>query len=156
MKLTKEFKKIAGDLSIIDAKEEKVTYSHDIGDLPSLLTNTLFNIYPYFIIQPENEEDIKKALRFCEGLFFSSRHLGIAGCNGGEVLSVYSKQYYAQIISSLQHENKVCISPFFINPYCTPCITNVSGVQRDSHLSECSCSNDIRLRLAAISLQARS
>jgi|GEM_PF-4061885 len=36
------------------------------------------------------------------------------------------------------------------------CITSVSGAQRNSHLSECSCSNAIRLRLAAISLQARS
>ena len=64
MKLVKEFKKVAGDLKTIDIKEEKLIYSHDIGDLPTIMTNTLFNIVPYFIVQPENEEDIKKVLNF--------------------------------------------------------------------------------------------
>ncbi len=64
MKLVKEFKKAAGDLKTIDIKEEKLIYSHDIGDLPTIMTNTLFNIVPYFIVQPENEEDIKKVLNF--------------------------------------------------------------------------------------------
>lgn len=64
MKLIKEFKKVAGNLKTIDIKEEKLIYSHDIGDLPTIMTNTLFNIIPYFIVQPENEEDIKKVLSF--------------------------------------------------------------------------------------------
>jgi hypothetical protein len=36
------------------------------------------------------------------------------------------------------------------------CITSVSAAKWNSHLSECSCSNAMRLRLAVISLQARS
>jgi FAD/FMN-containing dehydrogenase/NAD-dependent dihydropyrimidine dehydrogenase PreA subunit len=64
MKLVEEFKKIAGDVKIIDKEEEKEMYSHDIGDVPIIMTKTFFNIQPDFVVQPKNAEEIKKVLGF--------------------------------------------------------------------------------------------
>jgi FAD/FMN-containing dehydrogenase/NAD-dependent dihydropyrimidine dehydrogenase PreA subunit len=64
MKLVEEFKKIAGNIKIIDKKEEKEMYSHDIGDVPTIMTKTFFNIQPDFVVQPKNAEEIKKVLEF--------------------------------------------------------------------------------------------
>ena len=64
MKLVDEFKKIAGDIKIIDTEEEKEMYSHDIGDVPTIMTKTFFEIQPDFVVQPKNAEEIKKVLEF--------------------------------------------------------------------------------------------
>jgi FAD/FMN-containing dehydrogenase/NAD-dependent dihydropyrimidine dehydrogenase PreA subunit len=64
MKLVEEFRKIAGDIKIIDKDEEKEMYSHDIGDVPVIMTKTLFKIQPDFVVQPKNAEEIKKVLAF--------------------------------------------------------------------------------------------
>ena len=64
MKLAEEFKKNAGDIKIIDKNEEKEMYSHDIGDVPAIMTKTFFEIQPDFIVQPKNAEEIKKILAF--------------------------------------------------------------------------------------------
>ena len=64
MKLVEEFKQIAGDIKIIDKAEEKEMYSHDIGDVPTIMTKTFFEIQPDFVVQPKNTEEIKKVLQF--------------------------------------------------------------------------------------------
>ena len=64
MKLAEEFKKIAGDIKIIDKDEEKEMYSHDIGDVPTIMTKTFFEIQPDFVVQPKNADEIKKVLAF--------------------------------------------------------------------------------------------
>ena len=64
MKLLEEFKKIAGDIKIIDKEEEKEMYSHDIGDVPVIMTKTFFTTQPDFVVQPKNAEEIKKVLEF--------------------------------------------------------------------------------------------
>jgi FAD/FMN-containing dehydrogenase/NAD-dependent dihydropyrimidine dehydrogenase PreA subunit len=64
MKLLEEFKKIAGDIKIIDKVEEKEMYSHDIGDVPTIMTKTFFKIQPDFVVQPKSAEEIKKVLEF--------------------------------------------------------------------------------------------
>jgi FAD/FMN-containing dehydrogenase/NAD-dependent dihydropyrimidine dehydrogenase PreA subunit len=64
MNLAEEFKKIAGDIKIIDKAEEKEMYSHDIGDVPTIMTKTFFEIQPDFVVQPKNAEEIKKVLEF--------------------------------------------------------------------------------------------
>ena len=46
MKIAEEFKKIAGDIKIIEKKNEKLLYSRDIGDLPPLFSATFFRIVP--------------------------------------------------------------------------------------------------------------
>jgi FAD/FMN-containing dehydrogenase/NAD-dependent dihydropyrimidine dehydrogenase PreA subunit len=64
MKLAEEFKKIAGDIKIIDKVEEKEMYSHDIGDVPTIMTKTFFEIQPDFVVQPKSVEEIKQVLQF--------------------------------------------------------------------------------------------
>ena len=64
MEIKEEFKKFAGDIKVIEREEEREMYSHDIGDIPPIMTDTLFNTLPYFVVQPENEEEIKKTLKF--------------------------------------------------------------------------------------------
>jgi FAD/FMN-containing dehydrogenase/NAD-dependent dihydropyrimidine dehydrogenase PreA subunit len=64
MNLAEEFKKNAGDIKIIDKAEEKEMYSHDIGDVPTIMTKTFFKIQPDFVVQPKNAEEIKKVLAF--------------------------------------------------------------------------------------------
>jgi len=67
MKLAEEFKRIAGDIKIIDKEEEKEMYSHDIGDVPAIMTKTFFTIQPDFVVQPQSAEEIKKILTFANG-----------------------------------------------------------------------------------------
>ena len=64
MNLAEEFKKIAGDIKIIAKEEEKEMYSHDIGDVPTIMTKTFFQIQPDFVVQPKSAEEIKKVLEF--------------------------------------------------------------------------------------------
>ena len=64
MKLAEEFKKIAGDIKVIDKEEEKEMYSHDIGDVPTIMTKTFFEIQPDFVVQPKSADEIKKVLEF--------------------------------------------------------------------------------------------
>lgn len=64
MKLAEEFKKNAGDIKVIDKDEEKEIYSHDIGDVPAIMTKTFFEIQPDFVVQPKNVEEIKQVLAF--------------------------------------------------------------------------------------------
>jgi FAD/FMN-containing dehydrogenase/NAD-dependent dihydropyrimidine dehydrogenase PreA subunit len=64
MNLAEEFKKTAGDIKIIAKEEEKEMYSHDIGDVPTIMTKTFFKIQPDFVVQPKSTEEIKKVLEF--------------------------------------------------------------------------------------------
>jgi len=64
MKIIEEFRRIAGDIKIIDQPEEKEMYSHDIGDVPSFMTKLLFKTQPSFVVQPKNVAEIKKVLAF--------------------------------------------------------------------------------------------
>ncbi|MHB8110142.1 MAG: FAD-binding protein [Syntrophorhabdaceae bacterium] len=64
MKLADEFKKTAGDITIIEAEEKKEMYSHDIGDVPTVMTKTLFKTQPDFVVQPKTVDEIKKVLAF--------------------------------------------------------------------------------------------
>jgi len=59
-----EFRKTAGDIRIIDKITEREQYSHDIGDLPPIMTKTLFKTLPDFVVQPKNVDEIKKVLVF--------------------------------------------------------------------------------------------
>src|SRR5665647_1126798 len=64
MKIIEEFRRIAGDIKIIDKPEEKEMYSHDIGDIPFFMTKLLFKTQPSFVVQPKNVAEIKKVLAF--------------------------------------------------------------------------------------------
>jgi FAD/FMN-containing dehydrogenase len=64
MKLVNEFRKIAGDIKILGKMEEREMYSHDIGDVPLIMTETFFKTQPDFVVQPKNVDEIKKVLAF--------------------------------------------------------------------------------------------
>jgi FAD/FMN-containing dehydrogenase/NAD-dependent dihydropyrimidine dehydrogenase PreA subunit len=64
MKLAEEFRKIAGDIRILDKPAEREMYSHDIGDVPTIMTGTFFRTQPDFVVQPRNADEIKKVLQF--------------------------------------------------------------------------------------------
>ncbi|MBN1663643.1 MAG: FAD-binding protein [Deltaproteobacteria bacterium] len=66
MNMTDELRKIAGDIRIIDKAEEKEMYSHDIGDVPAIMTKTFFDIQPDFVVQPKNVDEIRKVLAFAD------------------------------------------------------------------------------------------
>jgi FAD/FMN-containing dehydrogenase len=64
MKLAEEFSKIAGDVRVLDQPAQREMYSHDIGDVPTLMTGTFFKTQPDFVVQPRNADEIKKVLQF--------------------------------------------------------------------------------------------
>lgn len=64
MKISDEFRKVAGGIKILDKEEERGLYSHDIGDVPSIMTRTFFRTLPDLVVQPKNIEEIKKVLDF--------------------------------------------------------------------------------------------
>ena len=39
-------------------------YSHDIGDVPTVMTDTLFKVQPDFVVQPKDVDEIKQVLKF--------------------------------------------------------------------------------------------
>lgn len=64
MTTLEKFKTVAGEIKIIDKPEEKEMYSHDIGDLPSLMSAAFFDIQPSFVVQPKSVAEIRKVLIF--------------------------------------------------------------------------------------------
>ncbi len=64
MDIIEEFRRVAGEIKIIDRPEEKEMYSHDIGDVPSFMTKLLFKTQPSFVVQPKTVAEIKKVLAF--------------------------------------------------------------------------------------------
>ncbi|OPY86852.1 MAG: putative FAD-linked oxidoreductase [Syntrophus sp. PtaU1.Bin208] len=64
MKSIEEFRKMAGDINILDKVEEREMFSHDIGDVPDIMTRTFFETQPDFVVQPKNADEIKKVLAF--------------------------------------------------------------------------------------------
>ena len=59
-----EFKKKVGDVKVIDKASEREMYSRDIGDLPAVMTRTLFETLPDFVVQPKTVDEIRKTLAF--------------------------------------------------------------------------------------------
>ncbi len=64
MKPEEDFKKSAGDIKIIATAAEKDMYSHDIGDVPHIMTQTFFQTQPDFVVQPQSIEEIARVLSY--------------------------------------------------------------------------------------------
>ncbi len=64
MKPEDEFRTIAGGIKIIGSAAEKDMYSHDIGDVPHIMTQTFFQTQPDFVVQPQSIDEIQKVLAF--------------------------------------------------------------------------------------------
>jgi FAD/FMN-containing dehydrogenase len=61
---TDEFREIAGEMKILDKPAEREMYSHDIGDLPPIMTETFFETLPDFVVQPKSIDEIRRVLAF--------------------------------------------------------------------------------------------
>ena len=64
MKLVEEFRRIASGIRILDKAAEREMYSHDIGDVPPIMTNTFFKTQPDLVVQPRNAAEIGQVLAF--------------------------------------------------------------------------------------------
>jgi len=64
MKSIEEFRKIGSDIKVLDKMEEREMFSHDIGDVPDIMTKIFFETQPDFVVQPKNADEIKKVLTF--------------------------------------------------------------------------------------------
>src|SRR5512136_1409943 len=64
MKTSDEFRRTAADIRTLDKAAEREMYSHDIGDLPPVMTKTLFETLPDFVVQPKSVDEIRKVLVF--------------------------------------------------------------------------------------------
>jgi FAD/FMN-containing dehydrogenase/NAD-dependent dihydropyrimidine dehydrogenase PreA subunit len=64
MKTLDEFRKIAADVKTLDKAAERELYSHDIGDVPPIMTKTFLETLPDFVVQPKNVDEIEKVLAF--------------------------------------------------------------------------------------------
>lgn len=59
---TEQLIKALPGLTILDKPAEREMYSHDIGDIPPLMTKALFKILPDIVVQPKNVEEIVKVI----------------------------------------------------------------------------------------------
>lgn len=57
-----EFRQKAGQIKILDKPEEREMYSHDIGDIPAIMTKTLFKTLPDLVVQPKTLDEIQKVI----------------------------------------------------------------------------------------------
>jgi FAD/FMN-containing dehydrogenase/NAD-dependent dihydropyrimidine dehydrogenase PreA subunit len=57
-----ELRKNLGDIKVLGTPAEREMYSHDIGDIPPLMTKTLFKILPDIVVQPKNVDEIVKTI----------------------------------------------------------------------------------------------
>ncbi|MFC1847428.1 FAD-binding oxidoreductase [Chloroflexota bacterium] len=81
-----EFRKVAGDIKILDKMAERELYSHDIGDVPPIMTKTLFKTLPDFVVQPKNVNEIKRVLAFANDLKIPVVPRGAASWGFGGVI----------------------------------------------------------------------
>jgi FAD/FMN-containing dehydrogenase/ferredoxin len=60
---TDGFRKVGGDIKTLDTLAERALYSHDIGDIPPVMSKALFKIIPDLVVQPKNVEEIQEVLK---------------------------------------------------------------------------------------------
>lgn len=83
---TDEFRKMAGGTKILDKAAEREMYSHDIGDVPPIMTQTFLRTLPDFVVQPKNVDEIKKILAFANDLRIPVVPRGAASWGFGGVI----------------------------------------------------------------------
>ncbi len=88
--LAQDFRKIEGDIKVIDKIEELEMYSHDIGDVPLIMTKTFFKTMPDFVVQPRDKDEIQKVLKFANEKKFPVIARGAASWGFGGVIPTNS------------------------------------------------------------------
>jgi FAD/FMN-containing dehydrogenase/NAD-dependent dihydropyrimidine dehydrogenase PreA subunit len=64
MKTAEEFRKTAGEIRFFGKAEDREMYSHDIGDVPLIMTSTFFKTQPDLVVQPRSVAEIQQVLAF--------------------------------------------------------------------------------------------
>ncbi len=85
-----ELKKTLSDMKIIDKPAEREIYSHDIGDIPQVLTKLLFKILPDMVVQPKNIDEIKKVLKLANDYKIPVVPRGAASWGFGGVIPTHA------------------------------------------------------------------
>ena len=81
-----EFRKIAADVKTLDKVAERDLYSHDIGDVPPIMTKTFLKTLPDFVVQPKSIDEIKKVLAFANNQKIPVTPRGAASWGFGGVI----------------------------------------------------------------------
>jgi FAD/FMN-containing dehydrogenase len=63
-----EFKKRVDGIKLLDHVSEREIYSHDIGDIPPIMSNMLFKALPDLVVQPKNIDEIKQIVAVANDL----------------------------------------------------------------------------------------
>ncbi|MBN1367096.1 MAG: FAD-binding protein [Dehalococcoidales bacterium] len=83
---TEELKKSLGDIKFIDTPAEREIYSHDIGEIPPVLTKLLFKIHPDLVVQPKNIDEIVKTIKTANDMKIPVTPRGAASWGFGGVI----------------------------------------------------------------------
>jgi FAD/FMN-containing dehydrogenase/ferredoxin len=81
-----EFRKIAADVKTLDKVAERDLYSHDIGDVPPIMTKTFLKTLPDFVVQPKSIDEIRKVLAFANNQKIPVTPRGAASWGFGGVI----------------------------------------------------------------------
>ncbi|HXY74429.1 MAG TPA: FAD-binding oxidoreductase, partial [Dehalococcoidales bacterium] len=87
---TNELKNMLGDLNVLDKPAEREMYSHDIGDIPPLMTKAFFKILPDVVVQPKNIDQIMKVVSVANQLKIPVTTRGAASWGFGGVIPTKS------------------------------------------------------------------
>ena len=85
-----EFRKMAGDIKILDKTAEREIYSHDIGELPPIITKMLFKTLPDLVIQPKTADEVKRVVEYAGKLGIPVVTRGAASWGFGGVIPANS------------------------------------------------------------------
>ena len=83
---TDEFRNKIGNVTILDKAAERETYSHDIGDIPPVLTKLMFKILPDFVVQPKNTDEVVKVIKLANEMKIPVIPRGAASWGFGGVI----------------------------------------------------------------------
>ncbi len=64
MNVAAEFRKVAGGIRCFERAAERELYSHDIGEVPPVVTKTFFRTQPDLVVQPRDAAEIGRVLAF--------------------------------------------------------------------------------------------
>jgi FAD/FMN-containing dehydrogenase/NAD-dependent dihydropyrimidine dehydrogenase PreA subunit len=87
---TNELKTKLGNIKILDRVEEREMYSHDIGDIPPIMTKSMFKILPDIVVQPQSTDEIKKTIEIANELKMPVVTRGAASWGFGGVIPTHA------------------------------------------------------------------
>lgn len=81
-----EFTKKADGIKTLDQVADREMYTHDIGDIPPIMSNILFKTLPDVVVQPHNIDEIQKIIEIANDLKIPVIPRGAASWGFGGVI----------------------------------------------------------------------